>query len=275
MFSAQALALAPWSVTKAKLTKTCPLAWKYKYRDRLPEHPTLVTRVGVGAHGVLERLERGEPMDRAIEGASEEHHLSAEERAGMQRFIAGMRAFMETLARFRAHSAITRELCEAKLGLTAGLEPTEFFARDAFFRGALDLCFVLSDNRVAIVDHKTGKKSDLKWHAAQLRSYAVMALAHFPRLRKVWPAIHFVGDAEVVWGRPTLAEEIRDGVRAWFIAWINEAAERANEPDPRPVVSRFCDFCSYRPICPAHTMEAAGERLVALSTRRSSSRRLL
>ncbi len=269
MFSAQALALAPWSVTKAKLTKTCPLAWKYKYRDRLPERPTLVTRVGVGAHGVLERLERGETMEQAIEGATGEHHLSPEERAGIERFVAGMRAFMETLARFRARSAITRELCEAKLGLTTGLSPTEFHARDVFFRGAWDLGFVLADDRVAIVDHKTGKKSDLKWHAAQLRSYAVMALAHFPRLKKVWPAIHFIGDAEVVWGRATLAEEIRDGVRAWFVAWINEAAERANAPDPQPVVTRFCDFCSYRPICPAHTMEAAGERLVKLSTTRA------
>jgi hypothetical protein len=268
MFSPAARALGPWSVSKAKLVKTCPLAWKWKYVDKLPERPSLVTRVGIGAHAVLERMERGEPMEVARAGADREHGLSPEERAGVDRLLGGIEAFMETLRRLRERTAIKQELCEAKLGLTAELEPTEFFASNVFFRGAWDLALVFADRRAAIVDHKTSRRKDLKWHAEQLRSYAVMALAYYPELRAVWPAIHFLGDAEVVWASPAYAADIRGGMRAWFIAWINEAAERASAPDPQPVVSKFCSFCGYAEICPAHTMEAAGDRLVTLSTRR-------
>ncbi len=269
-FSTQALELAPWSVTKAKLVRSCPLAWKYKYRDHLPEDmPGLVTRVGRGAHSILERTTRGEALDAAIDAAKAEHGFSAEEMAGIARFLEGIRAFGATLARFRATTPIRRELCEEKVGLTAALEPAPFFGNNVFFRGAWDLGFLLEDLSAAVIDHKTGRKGDIKWHSAQLRAYALMALCHYPELKKVWLGIHFIGDAELVWAKPSSADVIRGQVRSWFVGWINDAAERASFPDPQPVVSRFCDFCSYRPICPAHnSIEAATERLVQLSAKR-------
>ncbi len=268
-FSEAARTLAPWSVSKAKLVKTCPLAWKFKYVDHVTEHPGPKTRVGLGAHAVLESMERGASAETALEQAHRTLELTSEERAGLEPLLEGILRFIETLSRFRAKSAIDRELCEERLGLDENLEPTGFSASDVFFRGAWDLGFVLADGRVAIVDHKASRTKDLKWHAEQLRAYAIMALAHFPSLRKVWPAIHFVASGEIVWGRPTNADEIRSSLRAWFVSWINDAAERASKPDPQPVVSRFCEHCGYRPRCPAHTMEAAGERLVALSTRQA------
>ncbi len=269
-FSEAARALAPWSVSKAKLAKTCPLAWKLKYRDHLPEVTTLPTRVGTAAHSVLEHVERGETIEAALEAARLEHDLSSDELTGMIPFLAGIRRFAETIAEFRARTAIARELCEERLGLDENLEPAGFSDDATFFRGALDLGFVLEDGRIAIVDHKTSKKKDLKWHSEQLRSYAILALAHFQDLRKVWPAIHFVGAAEVVWAPPATAEQIRGAMRTWFVRWINQAAELARTADPQPVVSRFCDHCGYRPQCPAHTMEAAGERLVQISTGRAA-----
>ena len=262
-------ALAPWSVSKAKLVRTCPLAFHYKYREKRPEPPSLITRVGVGAHAVLEHVERGEPVPDALAHAVAEHGLSEPEIAGMQRFLGGIERFADTLVRFRADTPIHRELCEEKLGLRADLVPTKFFADDVFFRGAWDLGFVLADQRVALIDHKTARKKALRWYAEQLRCYAIMALAHFPALRKVCSAVHFIGDAEVVWAPAHSAEEIRDRLRAWFVGWLNDSADRASRPDPQPVVSKFCSFCGYRPICPAHTLEVAGERLVALSTRRA------
>lgn len=268
MFSPAARELGPWSVSKAKLAGTCMLAWSWKYRAKIPERPSAVTRIGVGAHTVLERMERGDGAETALAAADKAHALTPEERAGVERLIGSMQSFMETLQSFRARTAITAELFEAKLGLSADLEPTEFFAADVFFRGAWDAAFVLASGTAAILDHKSSVRKDLKWHAAQLRSYAVMALAHYPELRRVWPAIHFLGDAEVVWGAPALAEDIRGGMRAWFIAWINEAAEKASQPDPQPTVSKFCGVCGYLDRCPAHSLEAAGERLITLSTRR-------
>lgn len=272
-WSEAALRLAPWSVSKAKLVRTCPLAWKLKYVDGLPDATSdVITRVGVAVHAVLERTTRGDAIEPALTAVSGELALTSGELAGLRRFLPGIAAFGRTLAAFRSASAIRHELCEQRIGVTADLRPTNFRAPDAFFRGTWDLGFVLADGTVAVIDHKTGRKGDLRWHAAQLRAYAVLAQAVFPALERVWPGIHFVGEAEVLWDSPGPAEHIRTTLRTWFIDWINEAAVRAAAAaeDAAPVVSRFCDFCGHRPVCPAHNpTELVAERLVALRTRRS------
>lgn len=272
MFSAKALALAPWSVSKVKLARTCPFAFRAKYIDRIPEdRQVAVSRIGVATHQVLDRALGGEDLATAVPAAEKALRLTPAEAARARRYVPGILAFLDTVGRFRAGCRVVRELREEKLGLTVDLVPTSFGAKDVFFRGVWDMGFVLADGRVAIIDHKTGRRGDMRWHDGQLRSYAVMALSHFPALTKVWPAVHFVGEAEVVWPPPIAAGEIRSTVAAWFEGWINEAAERVGgDAEHEPLVSNFCAICGYLPRCPRFGGRPAEERPVALSARRPS-----
>lgn len=266
-FSAEALALAPWSVSKASLARTCPLAFHFKYRLRLREAPSAVTRVGLAAHAVLERMERGADLAPTLAVVSRELGLATAELQALRALVPGIEGFCETLERFRSAGRIAREMCEERLGLSADLQPKAFSGAGVFFRGTWDLALSLVDGRCLLIDHKSGKKKDLRYFADQLRAYAVLGLAHFPELRRAWPAIHFIPAAEVVWGTPLSADEIRGPVTDWFVGWINDAARCASEPDPRPVVSGFCNICSFRDRCPAHAPPGRPERLVPLQVR--------
>ncbi len=269
MFSALSHNLAPWSVSKAKLASTCALAFRYRYIEHLPEQVTSPeARVGTAAHEVLERVERGAALDASLGAVATRLELSAEERARLEALAGAIGRFLDTISAFRARGDVRQELCEERLGVDDELRPTGFLAPDVFFRGAVDLAFVLGDGRVALIDHKSSRKKDLKWHASQLKGYAVLAFAHFPELRKVCSGIHFLGDGELVWGRGLSADEIRKSVRDWFVAWIDDAAIRGSQPDPKPQVSAFCDYCGYRPVCPAHGIEVKADGLVQLRTRR-------
>jgi PD-(D/E)XK nuclease superfamily len=89
--------------------------------------------------------------------------------------------------------------CEMKLAVTSpetGLKPTEFFAKDVWWRGIIDLA-VVNDTKAVMVDYKTGKSAryaDVK----QLDLMAGALFAHFPKLERIKSALLFVVSDEVV-----------------------------------------------------------------------------
>lgn len=74
-----------------------------------------------------------------------------------------------------------KKLLEYKFGLTRGLKPTEFFAKDAWVRGVLDVCIVRPKEAI-VLDWKTGKR---KIDHEQLRLFAGAALCLWPYVEKV------------------------------------------------------------------------------------------
>lgn len=80
--------------------------------------------------------------------------------------------------------------CEIKLGLTANLEPCEFFAKDVWFRGIIDL-LILDGSRARIVDYKTGKSAKYA-DKDQLELMSLAVFKHFPHVKKVKAGLLFV-----------------------------------------------------------------------------------
>lgn len=70
---------------------------------------------------------------------------------------------------------------EHKFGLTSSFTPTDFWAKDVWCRGVLDLQVVTSDT-VVVCDYKTGKP---KVDADQLKLFAAAAFALHPRVNTV------------------------------------------------------------------------------------------
>ena len=78
-------------------------------------------------------------------------------------------------------AATGKKLLEYKFGLTRGLKPTEFFAKDVWVRGVLDVCIVRPKEAI-VLDWKTGKR---KADGDQLRLFAGAALSLWPYVEKV------------------------------------------------------------------------------------------
>jgi hypothetical protein len=119
-------------------------------------------------------------------------HEAAERRVKFNEPLPAKFAFMEPIV--GAFAALPGEKhAELKLGVRKtknGYEPCDFFDRDVWWRGVIDLV-ILNGDRALMVDYKTGKNTryaDMK----QLDLMAGALFVHYPHLTKVKSALAFV-----------------------------------------------------------------------------------
>jgi len=83
-----------------------------------------------------------------------------------------------------------KHLCENKLGLSRSLEPCEFFSKEVWWRGIVDL-IILQDDIAYVIDYKTGRTSKY----ADTKQLEIMSLAvfkHYPQIKKIKAGLLFV-----------------------------------------------------------------------------------
>ena len=248
MPSIAALRHAPWSLSKIQSAQRCPLQFRYRYVDRIPEpEVSPEARIGKAVHRALEGLLTRTPLDDAL-AAGRRELLHPEEARRYEERSAGVRRFGERIEAFRRRRRIHAATVENRLAVTADGKPTPFHASDAFFRGVWDAGFLFDDATLAVVDHKTGVRHLITEYLDQLEGYALLAAAHHPHVRCVWIGIHFVADAAMEWWPPLSVGEVRSKVAPHVAALVEEAAVQIADGFPaRP--GALCRWCAYRSIC--------------------------
>jgi hypothetical protein len=247
--SLAALALAPWSVSKIQCALRCPLEFHLRYVDRLHEPEVAPeTRIGKAIHGALEAVLGRIAVGDAL-AAARRDLLSDDERARFDALGVGVARFATRIEAFRGRRRVRSEYIEHRLAVTFDFAPTEFVAKDAFFRGVWDAGYLFDDGVLALVDHKTGVRRAGADYADQLGGYAALAAAHLGFVRKIWLGIHFVPDAALEWTPPLELTCVRARVEPRLAAYIEEAAQAVRTRAPK--VSTWCTRCAYRSICPA------------------------
>lgn len=255
--SLAALQHAPWSISKIQCALRCPREFHFRYVDRISEPEVAPeTRLGKAIHAALEQVLGRIPLADALAVARREL-LSDEERQRFDALGHSVGRFVERIAAFRGRRRVRSEFIEHRLAVTFDFAPTEFLAKNAFFRGVWDVGYLFDDGVLAVVDHKTGIRRPGADFADQLGGYAALAGAHMGFLKKVWLGVHFVGDAALEWAPPTDLLGIRAEVAPRLQAYIEEAAAAARGQEPR--MSTWCVRCSYRSICPAIRAAALAE----------------
>lgn len=147
----------PWSYSSLSAFLQCP---KRFYLTRVAklvkEEGTEATIWGNRVHSALEhRIKDGTPLPE-----------------GMERF--------ESVAK-ELESWSDDWVTEERFGLTENFEPTEFFGKDVWCRGVLDV-YTVRGNRAFVADYKTGKmRPDL----AQLKLFAAAIFHKYPHVRKI------------------------------------------------------------------------------------------
>lgn len=256
--TARPVALSP---SRAADFMQCPLLYRFRVIDKLPEPPNAAATRGTVVHAVLERLfdvpppERDAPRARALV-APEWQRLLERRPELAELFPPGEEDGRERLAAWLAEA---ERLVERWFSLEdpARLEPAErevsvetTLASGLRLRGVIDRVDVAPTGEVRIVDYKTGKAPGQAYAGQALFQMKFYGLVLW-RLRGTLPRrlqLVYLGSGEVVTYDPD-ESDLRGVERKVLALW--EAIQRATATgDWRPSPGRLCGWCAHQSRCP-------------------------
>jgi putative RecB family exonuclease len=253
MADAPAFRPLPLSPSRVSDFKTCPLLFKFRVVDRLPEPEDPYSARGSLVHAVLERVLGLAPEDRTFDRALisleeiwgeqrpliDELGMSDEERQGWLEQVRDLLRnyfLLEDPARVEPHE------------LEWSVEHT---AERVTLRGIIDRVEVLPDGSWILTDYKTGASPSESRSLGSffgLRFYALLCWRAFGRMPKELRLVH-LRKPEVIRLIPT--EQMLEGLERQLEA-VGSAIRRAYKTgDWRPRPGPLCNWCPHRQICPA------------------------
>ncbi len=255
---AQRAHLPSLSPSRAADFKTCPLLYRYRTIDRIPEPPTPDQARGTLVHAVLERLFDLPPGERTKASAAalvapEWDRLCAEQPLLAELFgqDAAPGEFLESTdplldGYFAVEDPRRLEPAERECLVEAVVDDT------LLIRGYVDRLDRSAAGELRVVDYKSGGAPREAFEARALFQLKFYALVLW-RTRGVVPRslrLIYLKDAEACDYSPD-AEELGRFERNLVALW--RAIDRATqERDFRPRTSKLCDWCSHKSRCPAY-----------------------
>ena len=266
--------VAALSPSRASDFMQCPLLYRFRVIDKLPEAPSVPAARGTLVHAVLERLFDLPAADRTLAAATAllepqwqamlerepelaelvrannpgdtdadtEAGVAAGDAAAVVSWFADAAALVERW--FRLEDPTRLEPAERELYVETEIDGLTL-------RGYVDRLDVAPTGEIRVVDYKTGRSPSELFEAKALFQMKFYALVLW-RLRGTIPTmlqLVYLGNSEIVRYSPDerelLATERK--VKALWLA----IARAADEGDWRPHKTRLCDWCSFRDICPA------------------------
>jgi putative RecB family exonuclease len=240
---------------------TCPLLYRLRVIDRLPEPPSHAATKGTLVHAVLERLFDAPAGERTPEAAwallrPEWEKLLAERPEVAELFpadkgpeeLALWLAEAEKLleAYFRVEDPNRLQPAERELLVETTLES------GLLLRGYVDRVDIAPTGEVRVVDYKTGRapSRDFEGKAMfQMKFYALVIWRQRGVLPKRLQLMYLGGGGQVVTYDPDEAD-LRAVERKLLALW--KAIERALETGDWPAnPNRLCDWCAHKSLCPA------------------------
>jgi len=250
--------LGSLSPSRAGDFMTCPLLYRFRTIDRLPEEPSPDALRGTLVHKVLEDLfdlpapERTPEQARALLGPVWEG-LLAEEPALAEMFVG------EEGPELAGWLTRCREVLDRYFELEdpRHLEPAErelyvetLLDSKLLLRGFVDRLDVAANGMVRVVDYKTGRAPVPMFEARALFQMKFYALVLW-RVRGVVPAmlqLVYLGSGELLRYVPDEADLLATERKVEALWKAIRRAELSG--DWRPSPSKLCGWCSYQALCP-------------------------
>ncbi|GIE95111.1 RecB family exonuclease [Paractinoplanes rishiriensis] len=275
------------SPSRAADFKTCPLLFRFRTVDRLPEQPSADQARGTLVHAVLERLFDLPAAERTPEAAAAlvapswaalladepsladifavTARLSADPAVAAAEADATGQAVLldappaDDAARLAAFLGSARTLLDGYFAVEdpRRLEPAEREAlisatvdEELLIRGYIDRLDVSPAGDLRVVDYKTGGAPREAFEGRALFQLKFYALVLW-RTRGVVPRVLrlvYLKDAEVCDYSPD-ADELERFERT--LVALSQAIEKAKrDQDFRPKPSRLCGWCNHQALCP-------------------------
>ena len=246
------------SPSRAADFKQCPLLYRFRAIDRLPEAPSAAQLRGSVVHAALEQLyglpaaARGPDAALSLVESAWDRVIAAEpDLAGdldpEQRIqlLAEARALLSGYYRLEDPTRFDPQSCEERVEVE--------LADGTLLRGFIDRIDVAPTGELRVVDYKTGKAPPAARALAefkamfQMKFYAVALL----RSRGVLPArlrIIYLADGQVLDYAPDHDELLR--FEKTLMAIWRAIQSAAPTGDFRPSPSRLCEWCAHQQHCP-------------------------
>jgi putative RecB family exonuclease len=245
--------LSPSSVSSFK---ECPLAFRFSYLERLPEPPSPWTTKGTLVHRALELLLDRPPDERTLDAGLADLARARIELAPHPDFAdldltdeewATFDSDAETLVQkyFQLEDPRTVRPIGLELKLEANLGPTRL-------RGIIDRLELDEHGEFVVTDYKTGSVPSEFWEAKSLNGVHMYALLCERMLgrRPARVQLFYLSKPEAIIATPT--DQSIKGVERRTTAMYQAIAQACERDDFRPRPGRLCDFCTFKPYCPAH-----------------------
>jgi putative RecB family exonuclease len=236
---------------------TCPLLYRFRVIDRLPEPPSPAAARGTLVHAVLERLFDEPAAARTAQAARAMLVPQWERLTGEEPGLAALfgtdeerSAWLDEAGRmldryFTLENPARLEPRHREHGVEAVLES------GLLLRVYIDRLDVAADGEIRIVDYKTGSAPRAEYEARalfQMKFYAVVLWLTEQRVPKLLQLM-YLGNGEIVRYAPDEAD-LRATLRKIGALW--QAIDRARSTgDWRPRPGRLCGWCAHQAICPA------------------------
>lgn len=254
-------ALPTLSPSRAADFKTCPLLYRFRSVDRLPERPTADQVRGTLVHAVLERLFDLPAAERTPEAAAglvaPQWTQLAEERPELAEMFSPDET--EEIVTPADLIASARDLLGGYFAIEdpQRLEPADreclvetTVDEQLVLRGYIDRLDVSPTGELRVVDYKTGGAPREAFEARALFQLKFYALVLW-RTRGIVPRVLrllYLKDAEICDYAPEPEELVRFERTLVALRRAIESAMAAKDFRPRP--SRLCGWCAHQRICP-------------------------
>ncbi|WP_433406490.1 RecB family exonuclease [Streptomyces sp. CA-146814] len=237
----------------------CPLLYRFRVIDKLPEKPSEAATRGTLVHAVLERLFDAPAADRTalraralvpgqwdrlLEARPELGELFAQD-AGGERLARWLGEAERLVERWFSLEDPTRlEPAERELFVETELES------GLRLRGVIDRIDVAPTGDVRIVDYKTGKAPRPEYADGPLFQMKFYALVIW-RLKGIVPRrlqLVYLGSGDVLTYDPVVADLERVERKLLALWEAIGLATRTGEWRPRP--TKLCGWCDHQAVCP-------------------------
>lgn len=246
------------SPSRAADFKQCPLLYRFRAIDRLPEPSSPAQLRGSLVHAALEQL-YGLPAEQRVPDTALRLLAPA-----WDQVVAGEPTLADEFAP-EQRELLLAEAAKLLSGYYRLEDPTRFSPQSCeqrveveledgtLLRGFVDRIDVAATGEVRVVDYKTGKAPSEAWAAAefkalfQMKFYAVALL----RSRGVLPTrlrLIYLADGQVLDYAPELDELLRFEKTLIAIWRAIQSAGVTGDFPPRP--SRMCKWCAHQSLCP-------------------------
>ncbi|MBA8823673.1 putative RecB family exonuclease [Saccharopolyspora lacisalsi] len=246
------------SPSRAGDFKQCPLLYRFRAVDRLPETPTKAQVRGTVVHSVLERLftlpvserdrehahELLRPAWREIRDEQPELGELFGDETELADWLERAGGLLDSYFELEDPRRLDPESCELRV-------ETELDS-GVLLRGFVDRVDVAPTGEIRLVDYKTGAAPREVGEGKALFQMKFYALVLW-RSRGELPRqllLMYLADKQSLAYTPD-EDELRRFERTLDAIW--QAILRAGRTgDFRPNPSRLCDYCDHKPLCPAH-----------------------
>lgn len=247
------------SPSRAADFKQCPLLYRFRAIDRLPEPPSTAQLRGSVVHAALEQLyglpapQRGPDTATALVAPAFEQLIAAEpdlaallDPAQQAQLLDEARALLSGYYRLEDPRRFDPQGCEQRVEVE--------LADGTLLRGFVDRIDVGAGGELRVVDYKTGKAPPAARALAevkalfQMKFYAVALL----RSRGVLPTrlrLIYLADGQLLDYSPDHDELLR--FEKTLTALWQAIRSAGATGDFRPHRSRLCGWCAHQALCPA------------------------